>query len=77
MTIQRRLWATGPVRSFERGGVAARWGLTFEQATGAYDWVVSALNKILDSGFGAGLADKLGKNLKDNSQSLAMRTSSL
>jgi len=28
-------------------------------------------------GIGAGLADKLGKSLKDNSQSLAMRTSSL
>jgi hypothetical protein len=61
-------------RTRRRGGPL---GLTFIQAISDYEWVVPALNKILDSGFGAGLADKLAKSVKDNPQSLAMRTSSL
>ena len=38
------------------GGRAGRWGLALVEAAIAYEWLVSALNKILDPQFGGGLA---------------------
>jgi thiosulfate dehydrogenase [quinone] large subunit len=47
-------------------GRAGRWGLALIEAAIAYEWMVSALNKMLDPRFAAGLAPQLRQSLHGN-----------
>ena len=61
---------TRPTRLQARLGPQAlspsRWGLALVEAVIGYEWLVSALNKLLNPGFRPGLAHTLRIALKDN-----------
>jgi thiosulfate dehydrogenase [quinone] large subunit len=60
---QQRSWLTAGVLTDGRAG---RWGLALIETALAYEWLVSALNKLLDPRFAAGLAPQLRQSLHDN-----------
>jgi len=55
-----------PALAYSRRDLPARWGLALIEAVIGYEWLISALNKILDSHFSAGLGGQLKKDLGDN-----------
>lgn len=59
---QRRWLTTGVLTD----GRAGRWGLALIEVAIAYEWLVSALNKMLDPRFAAGLAPQLRQSLHSN-----------
>jgi uncharacterized membrane protein YphA (DoxX/SURF4 family) len=63
MVQQQRGWMTAGVLTSGRAG---RWGLALVEVAIAYEWLVSALNKILDPQFGDGLGHQLQEDLRDN-----------
>jgi uncharacterized membrane protein YphA (DoxX/SURF4 family) len=63
MAQGRPKWAAAGVLT---SGKAGRWGLALVEVAIAYEWIVSDLNKILNRGFGSGLANSLRQTLHDN-----------
>src|SRR5579871_3301175 len=63
MAQQQRGWMAAGVLTSGRAG---RWGLALVEAAIAYEWIVSALNKMLDPQFGGGLTHQLQQDLRDN-----------